>query len=59
LERLKVYQSATKPLVDFYSGRNTFRAINGMQPTDSVAADLVAAIDAVGNGGNGTRGVKR
>jgi adenylate kinase len=59
VERLKVYQRATKPLVDFYSGRATFRAINGMQPTDSVAADLVAAIEAVGNGGNGTRGMLR
>jgi len=58
IERLKVYQRATKPLVDFYSVRDTFRAIDGMQPTDSVAADLVAAIEAVGNNG-GARGVLR
>jgi adenylate kinase len=55
LERLKVYQRATKPLVDFYSGRPTFRAINGAQPPDCVAADLVAAIEAASNGRGAAR----
>jgi adenylate kinase len=44
LERLKVYRQATKPLVDFYRVRPTFRSVNGAQDPDRVAADLVAAI---------------
>jgi adenylate kinase len=50
LERFKIYQRATKPLVDFYHARPTFRSINGAQTADSVAADLAAAIEALGNG---------
>jgi adenylate kinase len=50
LERFKIYQRATKPLVEFYRERSTFRSINGAQAADSVAADLAAAIEAVGNG---------
>jgi adenylate kinase len=50
LERFKIYQRATKPLVDFYHARPTFRSINGAQTADSVAADLAAAIEAFGNG---------
>jgi adenylate kinase len=53
IERLKVYRANTKPLVDFYSGRPTFRSINGAQAPDRVAADLVAAIEAAGNGSAG------
>jgi adenylate kinase len=45
LERLKVYNAQTKPLVDFYRERPTFRAINGAQPPDKVAAELAAAIE--------------
>ena len=50
LERFKIYQMQTKPLVDFYRGRPTFRSINGAQPLDRVAADLVTAVAAIGNG---------
>jgi adenylate kinase len=50
LERFKIYQRATKPLVEFYRERPTFRSINGAQAADSVTADLAAAIEAVGNG---------
>jgi len=50
LERFKIYQRATKPLVEFYRERSTFRSINGAQAADSVTADLAAAIEAVGNG---------
>lgn len=53
LERLKIYRGNTKPLVDFYKPRSTFRSINGAQPPDRVAADLVAAIEAAGNGSLG------
>jgi adenylate kinase len=50
LERFKIYQRATKPLVDFYHARPTFRSINGAQAADSVAAELAAVIEAFGNG---------
>jgi adenylate kinase family enzyme len=48
---LKVYRRDTKPLVDFYRARSTFRSIDGAQPPDRVAADLVAAIEAIRAGG--------
>src|SRR5215467_187384 len=49
LERFKVYQLATKPLVDFYRGRPTFRSIDGAQSKDRVAADLTGAVEAIAN----------
>ena len=51
LERLKVYHQSTQPLVDYYRSRPTFRAIDGAQPPDRVAADLAAAIEAAAAGG--------
>jgi len=50
LERFKVYTNATKPLVDFYRGRPTFRSINGAQSLDRVAADLTGAVEAISSG---------
>jgi len=49
-ERLRVYHHQTKPLVDYYKGRPTFRSINGAQNPERVAMDLVSAIDQAGNG---------
>lgn len=50
-ERLKVYQRATEPLIDYYRGRSTFRIVNGAQAPDFVARDLDATVhDAVGSG---------
>jgi adenylate kinase len=43
-ERLKVYHRQSKPLVDYYSGRPTFRAIDGNHPPDVVTAALDKAI---------------
>src|SRR3954469_16390496 len=43
-ERLKVYLRQTKPIVDFYAGRPTFRAIDGNQPPDVVTAAMDEAI---------------
>lgn len=43
--RLEVYAKESKPLLDYYRGRPTFRSINGAQTPDRVAADLVASID--------------
>ena len=45
VERLKVYTRTTKPLVEYYRGRPTFRTVNGAQPPDSVARELDATID--------------
>ena len=44
LERLKVYQRQTKPLVDYYSARPTFRPIDGNQPPDVVAQEVDRAV---------------
>jgi len=58
LERFKVYQNATKPLVDFYRSRSTFRSINGAQSLDRVAGDLADAVEDItgaGAAGGGTR----
>jgi adenylate kinase len=49
-ERLKVYRQNTQPLVDYYRPRPTFRAVDGAQAPDRVAADLAAAIASAGNG---------
>ena len=43
-ERLKVYRRQTKPIVEFYAARPTFRAIDGNQPPDVVTAAMDAAI---------------
>jgi adenylate kinase len=44
-ERLKVYERATKPLVEFYRERPTFRIVNGAQPPERVAHELDTVID--------------
>jgi adenylate kinase len=46
-ERLRVYERQTKPLVEYYQVRPTFKSINGAQTPDQVAADLNAAITSV------------
>ena len=46
LKRLAVYERETRPLVDFYQSRPTFRVVNGAQPAEQVARDLAAAIEA-------------
>lgn len=45
LERLKVYQSSTRPVLEYYRSRPTFRTVNGAQPPDVVARELDAMID--------------
>jgi adenylate kinase len=44
-ERLKVYQRQTKPLVDYYSTRSSFRSIDGNQPPDIVTGKIDAVLD--------------
>ena len=57
--RLEVYARESKPLLDYYRSRPTFRSIDGAQAPEKVAANLVMAIDsmmpaAVRNGFGGT-----
>jgi adenylate kinase len=46
-ERLRVYARDTRPLVDFYRDRPTFRAVNGAQAPDEVASELERAVESV------------
>jgi adenylate kinase len=43
--RLDVYESETRPLLDFYASRGLLVDVDGEQPVDQVFADIVAAID--------------
>jgi adenylate kinase len=52
-ERLKIYQRQTKPLVDYYAQRLTFRSIDGNQSPDIVTASIDAAITAAATAGRG------
>jgi adenylate kinase len=45
--RLGVYARESKPLLDYYRGRPTFRSINGAQAPERVAKDLAASIEAL------------
>jgi adenylate kinase family enzyme len=45
LERLRVYQQATRPVLDYYRERLTFRVVNGAQAPERVAHELNAMID--------------
>jgi adenylate kinase len=50
-ERLKVYERQTRPLVDYYSSRPSFRTIDGNQAPDVVATAIDRAVDAAVKGG--------
>ena len=43
--RLEVYARESKPLLDYYRGRPTFRSINGAQAPEQVAKELSSKID--------------
>jgi adenylate kinase len=43
-DRLEVFLRQTRPLVDYYSTRSTFRSIDGNQPPDVVTARIDAAV---------------
>ena len=45
LERLKIYQSATTPVLEYYRERPTFRVVNGAQAPERVAKELDTMID--------------
>jgi adenylate kinase len=44
LERLKVYQRDTRPLVEYYRSRPSFCAIDGLQTPEAVGAAIEAAV---------------
>jgi adenylate kinase len=43
-ERLKVYWRDTRPMIDYYKSRPTFRVIDGLQTPEQVREALVAAV---------------
>ena len=43
-ERLNVYWRETRPMIEFYQARPTFRVVDGDQTPDAVAADIAAAV---------------
>jgi adenylate kinase len=43
--RIRVFFEQTAPLIEFYRERGLLREIDGEQPIDKVAGDLVAAVD--------------
>jgi adenylate kinase len=45
IERLKIYETQTFPLVEYYQGRTTFRIVNGSQAPEKVAFELDTVID--------------
>jgi adenylate kinase len=53
-ERLKVYERQTRPLVEYYSARSTFRAIDGNQRPDVVTSEVDRAIAAAAAAGKAT-----
>jgi adenylate kinase len=46
-ERLRVYWASTRPIVEFYERRPTFRTVDGDQTLEAVAADIAAAVASV------------
>ena len=44
-ERLSVYHERTAPLVDFYSGRVSFRSLDGSQTPELVESAVSEAVD--------------
>lgn len=49
-ERLSVYARESRPIVEFYRRRPTFRSVDGDQTQDAVAADIAAAVASVVRG---------
>ncbi|MDD4797023.1 MAG: adenylate kinase [Eubacteriales bacterium] len=43
--RLRVYESQTKPLIEYYRGQGVLIDINGNQPIDAVLADILSALE--------------
>ena len=44
--RLAVYESKTRPMLDYYAERETVVVVDGAQPPDAVTIRLLAALEA-------------
>lgn len=55
LERLKVYAQVTRPVLEYYRARATFRVVNGAQATGRVAQDLDTMVDDAAVAGVGAK----
>jgi adenylate kinase len=55
-DRLKVYERATRPVLDYYRARPRFRVVNGAQAPERVAHDVDAMIDDAAASGGTTGG---
>jgi adenylate kinase len=55
-QRLRVYARDTRPLLDYYGERPTFRRVNGAQAPEQVATDLSAAIEDASRAAHVARG---
>lgn len=45
--RIRVYLEQTRPLIDYYRQQGTLSEVDGTQPIEQVAADLLAALAAI------------
>jgi len=54
-ERLRVYENATRPLVDYYRSRPTFQPVDGDRPPDAVARGIHHAVETAQAAGVGPR----
>jgi adenylate kinase family enzyme len=54
-ERLKIYQTSTKPVLEYYRERPTFRVVNGAQSPERVAHELDTMIDDAASAMSGER----
>jgi adenylate kinase len=52
-ERLAVYERNTKPLLEYYRARRSFRTINGLRPPDAVFRAIAEAVDEMAVAGRG------
>jgi adenylate kinase len=59
LERLKVYHQATRPVLEYYRQRPTFRVVNGAQTPEVVARELDRLIDDASRGAGVSAGTDR
>jgi adenylate kinase len=50
-QRLKVYEQRTRPLLDYYRRRPSFRTIDGLQSPDAVAEAIAGVIDRTATAG--------
>jgi adenylate kinase len=52
--RLKVFDEATHPLVEYYRGRGLLHVVNANQDEDAVTAEIMAALDKADSAESGT-----